>query len=211
MSIRLPAAFVVFIAVSAAGVAQENQQGEQARPLGSYVSISGTVASVMPDGFVLDFRDGDIAVEMDEDSRDAEAYELSMGDRVTVFGPVDDDFFESRRVEASAIYVEKLGTYFRNRLAAEAEYDFVTVSTPVDPPSIVVQGEVTHVNGSRFTVDTGSRSFRVDVGRMSYNPVDDEGYQSIQAGDLVSVSAPIEDDFLEGRTLYADSVTSIYE
>jgi hypothetical protein len=44
---------------------------------------------------------------------------------------------------------------------------------------------------------------------MPYNPLDDKGYQKIEVGDVVSVSGNMDDDFLEGRELVAESIVTI--
>ncbi|MDZ7782331.1 MAG: hypothetical protein U5K56_05075 [Halioglobus sp.] len=60
----------------------------------------------------LDYGQGNITVEMDDSDRDADGYKLIEGDRITVSGVVDDDFYESTKIEAASVYVEELGTHF---------------------------------------------------------------------------------------------------
>jgi hypothetical protein len=68
---------------------------------------------------------------------------------------------------------------------------------------------VTDVDDEEFTLNTGTRSIRVEVDEMPYNPLDDEGYQKIELGDRVSVSGVIDDDLFEGRELVASSVVDL--
>jgi hypothetical protein len=51
----------------------------------------------------------------------AEGKNLIDGDKVTVYGRIDDDFFETTSIEASSVYVESLGSYFYAS-AADEEY-----------------------------------------------------------------------------------------
>jgi uncharacterized protein YdeI (BOF family) len=83
-----------------------------AKPDDTWISISGTVDTVRPDSFTLDYGKGVITVEMDDGDRDADAYKLLKGDKATVNGKIDDDLFETRSIEAGSVYVESLDTYF---------------------------------------------------------------------------------------------------
>jgi uncharacterized protein YdeI (BOF family) len=180
------------------------------RPDDTWISLSGTVEEVSADSFTLDYGKGIVTVEMDDGDRDADAYKLMQGDKVTVTGKVDDDLFETTTIEASSVYVENIGTYFYASALDEEDVDtFVTVTVPVVISSVVVQGTVTKVDDDEFTVDTGAREVRVDVDQMAYNPLDDEGYQKIEVGDRVSVTGHMDDDLFEGRELMADSVVTL--
>lgn len=177
----------------------------------TWITISGEVESVTADAFELDYGDGMITVEMDDGDRDADAYKLIKGDKVTVSGIIDDDFFQSTTIEAGNVYVEKLGTYFYASAVDEEDtwYDFTypRLYPSVAPAPTVVHGVVSEVNDDEFVVDIGTRSLTVEVEDMPYDPLDDTGYQKVAAGDLVSVAGVIDYDFFEGRDLVAQSVT----
>lgn len=179
-----------------------------AKPDDTWISISGTVDTVRPDSFTLDYGKGVITVEMDDGDRDADAYKLVKGDKVTVNGKIDDDLFETRTIEAGSVYVESLDTYFYAS-AADEEDTFVTVTAPVVISQTIVQGKVTEVSGDKFVVDAGLRKVRVDVSKMPNDPLDDEGYQKIKVGDRVSVIGKMDDDLFEGRELMAQSVVTL--
>ena len=68
----------------------------------TWISLSGTVHAVSPDTFELDYGEGNITVEMDDGDRDADAYKLLHGDKVTVNGLIDDDLFEMRTIVPKA-------------------------------------------------------------------------------------------------------------
>lgn len=179
-----------------------------AKPDDTWISISGTVDTVRPDSFTLDYGKGVITVEMDDGDRDADAYKLVKGDKVTVNGKIDDDLFETRTIEAGSVYVESLDTYFYAS-AADEEDTFVTVTAPVVISQTIVQGKVTEVSGDEFVVDAGLRKVRVDVSKMPNDPLDDEGYQKIKVGDRVSVIGKMDGDLFEGRELMAQSVVTL--
>lgn len=206
-----PTVFLVGAALSgllAAAVANAEEVNPYTKPNNTWISISGEVTDVMPDTFVLDYGNGTVIVEMDDGDRDADAYKLIAGDKVTVNGKIDDDLYEATKIEAGSVFVEKLGTYFYASAVDEEDpyLRFHVVSTPVVVSSTTVRGIVTKVDGNEFTIDTGLRSLRVDVGAMPYDPLDDEGYQKIRVGDYVQVNGSIDTGFFEGRELEAETV-----
>lgn len=180
------------------------------KPDASWISISGTVESVTADSFILDYGEGEIIVEMDDGDRDADGYKLLAGDKVTVNGMIDDDFFETTTIEASSVYVEKLGTFFYAS-AVDEEDRFITVTAPVVVSAITLQGIVTDVDDPEFTIDTGLRSINVDVQQMAYNPLDDVGYQKIEVGDLVRVTGSIRNQLFDSRELVADNIVTLVD
>jgi len=180
------------------------------KPDDTWIRIGGTVKSVDEDSFMLDYGEGLIEVEMDDGDRDADAYKLLEGDKVTVGGRIDDDLYETTSIEASSVYVEKLGTHFYAS-ALDEEDSFYAVTLPVVISETVIQGKVTSVSGDEFTVDSGARELTVETEELGYDPLDDEGYQKIEVGDLVSVAGEIDDDFFEGREMVADSVTVLVD
>lgn len=198
------ATLVLFVAVPAMA------EDPYMEPDDSWISLSGTVKAVTADAFTLDYGKGMITVEMDDGDRDADGYKLIEGDKVTVNGVIDDGLFETRTIEASSVYVEKLDTYFYASAADEEGDAFVTYWSPVVVSRTVVQGTVTEVNDEEFVLNTGARSITVEVEEMPYDPLDDEGYQKIELGDHVTVTGMIDADLFEGRELVAETVTEIH-
>ena len=180
------------------------------QPNNSWISISGTVEAVQPDRFTLDYGDGVVTVEMDDGDRDADAYKLFRGDKVTVSGKIDDDLYEITKIEAGSVFVEKLNTTFFAS-AVDEEDALVVTTTPVIVAETVVQGLVTDVDMHEFNIDTGLKTLTVDVSEMLYNPLDDEGYQKIEEGDLVRVTGTIDRDLFEGRELMAKTLVEIVD
>jgi uncharacterized protein YdeI (BOF family) len=197
------ATLVLFVAVPAMA------EDPYMEPDDSWISLSGTVKAVTADAFTLDYGEGMITVEMDDGDRDADAYKLIEGDKVTVNGIIDDGLFETRTIEASSVYVEKLDTYFYASAADEEGDVFVTYWSPVVVSRTVVQGTVTEVNDEEFVLNTGVRAITVEVEEMPYNPLDDVGYQKVDVGDRVSVTGTMDYDLFEGRELVADSLVII--
>jgi len=202
------AAPIAAIALLAAPLAAAQEPYE--KPDDTWIRIGGTVGSVDQDSFMLDYGEGLIEVEMDDGDRDADAYKLLEGDKVTVNGRIDDDLYETTSIEASSVTVEKLNTTFYAS-ALDEEDTFYAMTVPVVTSETVIQGKVTSVSDDEFTVDSGARELTVEIDELGYDPLDDEGYQKIEVGDLVSVAGAIDDDFFEGRELVADSVVELVD
>ncbi|MDH5824643.1 NirD/YgiW/YdeI family stress tolerance protein [Luteimonas sp. RD2P54] len=185
---------------------------EQASPYrqadDTWISLDGTITSVTADAFVLDYGPAVVTVEMDDGDFDADAYLLKTGDKVRVTGLVDDDMFETTKIEASSVYVENAGTYFFSS-ATDEEDRFVTTVLPVVDAQTYLQGVVSAVDpaNSHFVIDTGANDIRVEVDDMAYDPIDDTGLQQVDVGDRVSVAGDMEVDFFSDQTqLSAESV-----
>lgn len=176
----------------------------------TWIQISGSIVSVSPDSFKLDYGDGTITVKMNDSDRDARAYKLLPDDKVTVSGLIDDDFYESTTIDASSVYVQNIGTTFYASVADE-DTPIYTLSNPVEISEVTVHGTVTSVNPSanEFTVNSAARLMTVKTGDMSYDPLDNEGYQQISVNDVVSVSGQIDNELFEGQVLDATYVTTL--
>ncbi|HKJ02413.1 MAG TPA: hypothetical protein VJ997_08160 [Longimicrobiales bacterium] len=174
----------------------------------TWITLNGTVRAVTPNSFTLDYSDGVVTVEMDDWDHDADALNLIAGDDVIVTGKVDDDLFETTTVEASSVYVKGLNKYFYAS-AADEEDAVATLSPPLEGPTVTMQGTVTSVDGRDFMMQAGSRTVRVATDMMSYNPLDDLGYQRVDVGDRVSVTGTMDYEFWDGRELTADLLITL--
>lgn len=185
-------------------------QNPYMQPDESWISIDGEVTTVAPDGFVLDYGDGVITVEMDDGDFDADGYKLDSGDMVTVSGMVDDDFLQTATIEASSVYVENAGTYYFAS-AVDEEDAFVTAMAPIDPSRTTIQGTVVETRDEEFDVMVGTMKLTVEVEEMPYNPLDDEGFHKVEDGDVVSVTGHMDADLFEGTELVASSVVTVID
>jgi len=183
-------------------------EGQIAEQNNTWISISGTVEDVQKDSFSLDYGDGLILVEMDDGDRDADAYKLMAGDKVTVNGMVDNDLFEKASIEAGSIYVEKLGTYFY--ASAKDEEEKATLSPTLGQTDSVVQGKISDVRKQEFDLNTGIKRITIDVSKLSDNPLDEKGYQKLEPGDIVRVEGDFKKEFFTGRVLVAESVIKFF-
>ncbi|HEY9119237.1 MAG TPA: NirD/YgiW/YdeI family stress tolerance protein [Marinobacter sp.] len=178
---------------------------------GSWITLSGTVTSTAADTFTLDYGRGLVTVEMDDWDWFEEEGKVLSGDKVTVYGEVDDDTFENTKIEASSVYVENLGTYFFASARDEENFNALDVAptVPIDVGDLIVTGTVESVDGREFTIDSAQQAMKVDTTLMPYNPLDDEGYQKISEGDLVTITGNLDDDTFEKQELMAESVVTL--
>lgn len=174
----------------------------------TWISLSGTVEKVSPDLFTLDYGDGTIRVEMDDGDRDADAYKLIAGDKVTVNGVIDADFFQARTIEASSVFVENLGTTFYSS-AIDEEDPWVVTPGPIVVPASVLEGTVARVEDDQFILATGPEMIQVNVDEMPYDPLDDEGYQKVRVGDRVRVAGEVDWELFEGNVFDATAIMTL--
>lgn len=191
-------------------------QNFESKPDQTWISVSGTAIETNPSSFMLDYGDGQIMVEMDDwEWFEKEGHGLIDGDKVTVYGEVDDDFAENAKIEASSVYLEDLDTYFYAN-AADEETGEPNMSLDViamDTTSLVdLNGTVSSVNNveEEFTIDNGIQKWTIDVSSMHYNPLDKMGFQQVEKGDYVSVSGEFSNNLVESLEIEAERVTTAH-
>lgn len=196
----------------------QQQPNPYTKPDNSLVTISGTVVDPGVELFELDYGQGTVTVEMDDWDSYGEARALMDGDVVTVYGRIDDNFFDSTSIEAGAVYVDGLNTYFYASSDDEEDLSYYTPNAWIAPASIVpnamtLRGEVTSVakEDRSFTVSIGNETVEVETDMLGYNPVDDKGFQQINSGDWVSVSGTLDYAFMDGQVMRAKSITTLYD
>ncbi|HSN81255.1 MAG TPA: NirD/YgiW/YdeI family stress tolerance protein [Polyangiales bacterium] len=188
----------------------EAKRSPYAKPDRSWITLTGDVVESSPQQFRLDYGEGLITVEMDDWDWYDEADHIMAGDRVTVYGRIDDDLYQRRTIEADSVYVYDRNTYYYANDADEE--DFVYYSSVVTIPDgawTSVNGTVEKIDGRELVLDTGVSKIRVDTINMAYNPLDEVGYQKIKKGDRVSVWGRLDLDFFEKREIQADSIVTL--
>ncbi len=148
---------------------------------------------------------------MDEFETYGDAYGVAEGDRVVVFGQIDDDLYERRTIEAGSVFVESLNTQFYASAADEAKIGFMTITVPIVTNMTTIKGTVVDIDETveEFTVETANREIVVDADKLPYDPFDDEGFHQLYLGNRVSVTGTMGADFFEGERLQAKSIVSL--
>lgn len=208
-----------------AGVASSPAQavvmpGSPANQDNSSIVITGEVIKSSHDSFTLDYGTDTIVVEMDDWDIYDESAPLALGEKVTVYGMIDDGLFETRTLEASSIYAHNRNTYYYAS-AIDEEGDGVNYYYPPvvssgdaaqfdDGNWLSLSGRVVEVDSQEFAIRTGGgKTVRVDTDSMSYNPLDSDGLQHINVGDLVYVSGRMEEGLFEADEIKANTVTTL--
>jgi len=83
------------------------------------------------------------------------------------------------------------------------------VTVQPDGSWVAVSGTVEKVMDRELILDTGTGKIQIDTLGMTYNPLDDVGYQKIDEGDRVSVSGRLDLDFFERKEIQADAIVSL--
>jgi hypothetical protein len=182
------------------------------RPDGSWISLGGTVASTGPDAFNLDYGTGTVLVEMDDRDTFPEGQALVAGDRVTVYGRVDDDLFEATKIEAASVYVDSVSTYYVASSRDEedaAGAGWFDLAAPLRPAAMLVRGTVTATGEDAFTLGQGGERIVVDTSQLADAPFDDAGWRRVDTGDLVRVRGLMTSEFLADGKLVAGSVVTL--
>jgi uncharacterized protein YdeI (BOF family) len=199
------AAFALAAAAPAAAQAPANTTD------GEWLTLSGSVVSSDADSFLLDYGAKTITVEMDDYDWYADNPVLK-GDRVTVTGRMDADFWEQRKIEASSVFVKSLNTMFHASAADEegGMSPVIMVDPLTNGESVSLTGRVTAISGDELTLDAGMLDYTVDVGELGYNPLDNAGPQRIAVGDRISVFGRMDDaDLFDNREIDAKSISEL--
>ncbi|NMT65021.1 NirD/YgiW/YdeI family stress tolerance protein [Marinobacter orientalis] len=178
---------------------------------GSWIVLSGKVASTKDaDTFMLNYGGDTVRIELDNWSWADLPGQVLEGDKVKVYGRVDQDTYETETIEADSVYVEDLGIHFHG--GAGGEEAFTGVAPEPQPPvrtgDLSVSGRVENIENRTFTIDTGSRELTVDTSMMNYDPLKEPGLRnrSVDVGDLVTVSGQMNPGVFERRELNARSI-----
>ncbi len=207
----MPYLFTASAAFALAAAAPAAAQQPATATNGEWLTLSGTVVSSDSDSFLLDYGAKTIKVEMDDYDWYADNPVLK-GDRVTVTGRMDADFWEQRKIEANSVYVKSLNTMFYASAADEegGMSPVVMVDPLTNGESVSLTGKVTAISGDELTLDAGLLTYTVDVGELGYNPLDNAGPQRITVGDRVSVFGRMDDaDLFDNREIDAKTITEI--
>jgi len=178
----------------------------------TWISISGTVDTILADRFLLDYGAGRLTVEIDDADIDASGYKLVHGDKVRVNGMVDDDALEAIAVEAGSVYIERLNAYLQagsvqsGIVSDEDSTERIWDSNPVVVGEVILQGRVSEVLDKQISITTGLNSIAVAIGDLSPKAPQGRVDVQIDEGDVVRVSAQVEEELFENRALAAENV-----
>ncbi|MGB0217552.1 MAG: hypothetical protein ACPF9E_19205 [Alteromonas oceani] len=179
----------------------------------TWATFSGTVTEVYPDSFIMDYGNDTLTVEVDDGDFDNDAYKFFKGDEVTVTGKVDDNLFTKTTLEASSIYVKGLNTTFFSSAIDEEDIklNYYTAYVPMAVDKVTLMGRIADTSAMLDEVELvfGNTSIDVDVSRLGYNPLDDEGWLKLEEGDLIRVTGTFDEEFFSDYDLFAENIELI--
>lgn len=179
-------------------------------PDGRSVSMTGSVASASRDSFIFDYGDGIVTVTMDDDDVGDETGRLDSGDRVTVYGDIDDEPMEATSILAEAVYVHDRDIwYVSGETGGDERSDAGTDAAAIPEAAesgvtVRISGTVSRMSGERLSLDTGSGRIDVDtsdVGTVAGPP--------LAPGDVIEARGTLDRRFAGERVLRAETIESI--
>jgi len=185
-------------ATTSSAMSLENMQDD------AYVVVKGNVGEISGDEFVLNMKNGNITVELDRFGWDGDETEnLIKGESVTVKGFIDDDFLEGREIEATQVLLNDSYVYYYTGDTVPNYNLYYANPTLNDGAFISTTGTVSNILGSEFTVTNSNSKIKVDVANLGYDPLDEEGLQKIEPGDIVYVYGNYDKSIFEENELMA--------
>lgn len=226
------------IGAASAANAQEAETNPYAYPDKARVVLTGVVAAEAGDIVALDYGDGSITVELDDQDAFNEAELVEPGDRITVNGLIDRDFREIPSIEADTLFVHESGTLYTDVSYADDEdlnaeegpyaaYDDYAVRTlayaypamPADGAQLSVMGTVKNIEDNDFVLDTGVWDLQIETAEMEASPVGlthsiemrTANRFVIEEGDTVRVTGEFDASTMESNELRAQSIVRVYD
>ncbi len=208
---------------SAAGAQTDAARMDAAKMDGDWVHLTGDVVFTAGDELGLDYGDGFILVEMDDQDSFREASLVDVGDRITVRGRVDADFAELKSVEADTVFVHDQGVLYKTSYADdEPDIDFAIVSFGYANPlaaaeegtTISASGTIEAIDGETFTLDAAGWNVQVDTAEIAYSPFRTRGVADprrtvLEVGDRVRVTGEVSEDMFNRNVLAATSLVML--
>lgn len=171
---------------------------------GAWIGINGTVGMVGPNSFFLDHGDSTVIVGLTGEI--LREYDFIRGQKVTVYGKIDQDLFQKNVIKARAVVIE--GSEGAEHTVI-GEEDKVKVITASYVPTSVIHGMVTAVTEKRIVIDQGENKISIDTSELSFDPKDEQGRVQVKQGDLVTVQGVVERGLWDTRTMKATSLDVI--
>lgn len=183
----------------------------------AYVTLSGTVGKILgKNAFELNYKGGMIKVTTDEawnslyDTKSA--YSLKTGQRVTVSGIVDDNWFTRKEIDAHAVnvmgqggqaYSYNRGNDAKNQNMNDSYYLGTATHYVGEGSQVMLSGVVTKVEGDDFWLRYGNGTIMVDGDKL------DLPDNRIAVGNRVMVRGEVNDPLFQKKQIEASSVTVI--
>ncbi|NWG46829.1 MAG: hypothetical protein HXY25_09825 [Alphaproteobacteria bacterium] len=191
-----------------------NGQDPWRQPDESWIRLAGTLERADADAFRLDYGRGSIRVDTDELRGWDEAVASAQGERALVFGRIDDDVLDLRRLVASRIVLPDLGVQFLADTRADEPpgppYDSLAV-LPLEEGRVQLTGVITRMDteADTFLLDAGPTQVEVQAEEVNHDPFGGSAFRFFEVGDIVTVAGELTRSWFDEPELIADSIVIV--
>ena len=165
-----------------------------------WIGIHGTIGMVGPNSFFLDHGDSTVIVGLAGEA--LREHDFAKGQKVTVFGRVDNDLFEKNIIKARAVAVEGIDGAGHSVISEQDRLGSINVSYV---PASMVHGRVSAVTETRVVLDHGDQKISIDTSELS----GDQEKPQVKQGDLVMAEGTKLRDLWGSHTFKASSIKVI--
>lgn len=182
-----------------------------------YVTLSGTVSKILdPDRFELDYGNGKTQIDYDDALRELfkrtdRKIKIKAGDKVTVTGRLDNNWFVKREILVSSILHIADNYILLYKRSGAAAGDAVPAIVGVAEPSLFLDGQVALTgivsrvqNKNSFTLHYEEGAIQVHASSIVI-----PDHNRIARGDVVTVYGKINNSFFLNRAITAETVEKL--
>ncbi|MDX1680293.1 MAG: hypothetical protein R3242_06145 [Akkermansiaceae bacterium] len=176
-------------------------------PKPSWIFAGGEVVDVGAKSFTVETLEGKLHVHLKSwnwflrDRRELD------GKQVHVVGQVRIQDGNKAILTPMGITLNEWNTH--HHVAGFDQASMVHASRPQNETQLLLCGTVTKADGGMIAINTGNRNIRVNTRGIVEDIVDDEGYQKVDVGSRVLVSARLERSFFEEGAVDAERVITL--
>ncbi len=181
-----------------------------------YVTLSGTVSKILDnDRFMLDYGNGVTQIDCDDALHDLlkrSPRKIKTGDKVTVSGKIDNNWFTKREILVSTIiHITDDYTLLYKRPEAAAGEKVPAVIIGVAKPSLFLDGQVALTGIVSGVANEESFTLRYENGTIQVNAsgIKIPDNNRIARGNVVTVYGKIDNSFFKDRTITAETIEKI--
>jgi uncharacterized protein YdeI (BOF family) len=202
-------------AETATNIRKERTAASYVKGKYGYVTLSGTVSKILDENrFELDYGNGITQIEYDDALRDLFKNidrKIKAGDKVTVTGKLDNNWFTKREILVSSILhiADNYILLYKRPVAAAG--DEVPAIVGVAEPSLFLDGQVALTGIVSRVEYKGSFILRYEEGAIQVNASSIKIPESnrITTGDVVTVYGKINNSFFKSRAIAAETIEKI--
>lgn len=193
--------------------ASEQSTHSHAQSDTTWASISGLIHKVEPGFIMVDYGYGIVTVSTNQlNFSDQAKSELKQDAKVTITGPITDEFLVKNRMHAYSVYMQESNTAVvaAGQQSAHADLMLSAVDSDTDKGQLTLIGTVGDFTDDGFALKLGEKQLGVETDDMDNDPRDNEGFGQLQVGDRIRVKTKIDEDFSSEYEVDAESFIRLH-